>query len=148
MADRATTLSGSFMKVTLGPTTKVLGAGKYSMSGVTRRTVDVSEFGVDIDIYEFDSADGGTISLTDVNYDPTDAAQETLQDAALNKVKLGYSPLTSGLRLWINASSYYQIGTSGDVLMTSSRKLDADRNGVGKTSFEGMVSGAAMFLSA
>jgi len=148
MADRAVTLSGSFMKVTLGPTTKVLGAGKYSMSGVTRRTVDVSEFGVDIDIFEFDSADGGTVTLTDVNYDPTDAAQETLQNAAINKVKLGYSPLTSGLRLWINSSSYFQIGTSGHILMTSSRKLDADRNGVGKTSLEGKVSGAAMFLSA
>jgi len=146
MADRATTLSGSFMKVTLGPTTKVLGAGKYSMSGVTRRTVDVSEFGVDIDIFEFDSADGGTVTLTDVNYDPTDAAQETLQNAALNRVKLAYSPLTSGLRLWINSSSYFQIGTSGHVLMTNSRKLDADRNGVGKTSLEGKVSGAAMFL--
>ena len=148
MADRAVTLSGSFMKVTLGPTTKVLGAGKYSMSGVTRRTVDVSEFGVDIDIFEFDSADGGTVTLTDVNYDPTDAAQETLQNAAINKVKLGYSPLTSGLRLWINSSSYFQIGTSGHILMTCSRKLDADRNGVGKTSLEGKVSGAAMFLSA
>jgi len=147
MADRATTLSGSFMKVTLGITTKVLGAGKYSMSGVTRRTVDVSEFGVDIDIFEFDSADGGTISLTDVNYDPTDASQETLQNAALNKVKL-VPGVTSGLILWINSSSYFSIGTSGHILMTSSRKLDADRNGVGKTSLEGQVSGAAMYLSA
>ena len=146
MADRAVTLSGSFMKVTLGLTTKVLGAGKYSMSGVTRRTVDVSEFGVDIDIFEFDSADGGTITLSDVNYDPTDASQETLQNAALNKVKIPFSQ-TSGLHLWINSTSYFRIGTSGHILMTSSRKLDADRNGVGKTTLEGKVSGAAMFLT-
>lgn len=144
MADRAVTLSGSFMKVTLGSTLKVLGAGKYSMSGVTRRTVDVSEFGVDIDIFEFDSADGGTITLNDVNYDPTDAQQETLQNAALNKVKLlGY---TTGLKLWINLTSYFYVGSSGHLLVTSSRKLDADRNGVGKTSFEIKVSGAAMYL--
>jgi len=46
VGDRATTLSGSFQKVTLG-TSKVLGCGKYSISGATRKTVDVSEFGVD-----------------------------------------------------------------------------------------------------
>lgn len=145
MADRATTLSGSFMKVTLGITTKVLGAGKYSMSGLTRRVVDVSEFGVDIDIFEFDSADGGTITLSDVNYDPTDAPQEVLHNAALNKVKIPYGT-TSGLFLWINLTSYFRIGSSGHILVTSSRKLDADRNGVGKTSFEMKVSGAAMWL--
>ena len=71
MADRATTLSGAFSKVTLGATSKILGAGKYSISGATRKTVDVSEFGVDVDIFEFASADGGTISLTDVAFDPT-----------------------------------------------------------------------------
>ncbi len=146
MADRATTLSGVFMKVTLGPTSKVLGAGKYMISGVVRRTVDVSEFGIDIDIYEFISADGGTISLTDVNYDPTDPMQISLQNAVLNKVKLVYSPLTSGPRFWINSSSYLTIGTSGAILMTSTGKVEADRNGVAKTSFDGKVSGAAMFL--
>ena len=51
MADRATTLSGAFQKVTLGATSKVLGAGTYSVTGVTRRTVDASEFGVDADIF-------------------------------------------------------------------------------------------------
>ncbi len=56
--DRATTLSGCFQKVTLGATSKILGCGKYSISGITRKTVDASEFGVDVDIFEFATADG------------------------------------------------------------------------------------------
>jgi len=145
MADRATVLSGAFQKVTLGATSKVLGAGKFEISGVTRRTVDVSEFGVDADIFEFSSMDGGTISLTDVKYDPTDPQQVTLQSCALNKTKLVNST-TSGIRLWINSTSYLTVGTSGQILMTSVGKVSADRNGVATTSFEGKVSGDVMIL--
>jgi hypothetical protein len=142
---RATTLSGSFQKVTLGATSKVLGAGKYSISGATRKTVDVSEFGVDIDIFEFASADGGTISLTDVAYDPTDPEQTTLNNCVNNGTKL-INSTTSGIRFWINSTSYLTVGTSGTILMTSSGKVEADRSGVAKTSFEGKVSGAFMYL--
>jgi hypothetical protein len=142
---RAVSLSGSFQKVTLGATSKVLGAGKYSISGATRKTVDVSEFGVDIDIFEFASADGGTISLTDVTYDPTDPEQNTLDACVDNGTKL-INSTTSGIRFWINSTSYMTIGTSGTILMTSSGKVEADRSGVAKTSFEGKVSGAFMYL--
>jgi len=142
---RAATLSGSFQKVTLGATSKVLGAGKYSISGATRKTVDVSEFGVDIDIFEFASADGGTISLTDVAYDPTDPEQTTLNNCVQNGTKL-INSTTSGIRFWINSTSYLTIGTSGTILLTSSGKVEADRSGVAKTSFEGKVSGAFMYL--
>lgn len=142
---RAATLSGSFQKVTLGATSKVLGAGKYSISGATRKTVDVSEFGVDIDIFEFASADGGTISLTDVAYDPTDPEQNTLDSCVDNGTKL-INSTTSGIRFWINSTSYMTVGTSGTILMTSSGKVEADRSGVAKTSFEGKVSGAFMYL--
>lgn len=145
MADRAATLSGAFQKVTLGANSKILGAGKYSISGATRKTVDVSEFGVDVDIFEFASADGGTISLTDVSYDPTNSEQNTLQDCVQNATKLIFST-TSGIRFWINSTSYLTIGTSGTILMTSAGKVETDRNGVAKTSFEGKVSGAFMQL--
>lgn len=145
MADRATTLSGSFQKVTLGATSKILGAGKYSISGMTRKTVDASEFGVDIDIFEFGSADGGTISLSDVAYDPTCPEQKTLQNCVANGTKL-INSVTSGIRFWINSTSYLTIGTSGNILMTSAGKVEADRNGMAKTSFEGKVSGAFMYL--
>ena len=146
MADRATTLSGRFQKVTLGPTTKILGAGTYTISGVTRRTVDTSEFGVDTDIFEFASADGGTITLSDCAYDPTDAAQNTLRTAVQNGIKLHHSPNTSGLMFWVNSTSYLTVGTSGHVLMTKAADVQADRNGLARTSFEGQVSGAFMYL--
>ena len=143
--DRAVTLSGAFQRVTLGVTSKILGAGKYSISGMTRKTVDVSEFGVDFDIFEFASADGGTISLTDVAFDPTDPEQLTLQGCVQNATKLIKS-VTSGICFWLNSTSYMTVGTSGNILMTAAGKVDTDRNGVAKTSFEGKVSGAPMMI--
>lgn len=145
MADRATTLSGAFQKVTLGATSKILGAGTYSITGITRTTVDVSEFGVDVNIYEFGSADGGTISLSNVAYDPTNPEQQTLQSCVEDKTKL-INSTTSGIRFWINSTSYLTIGTSGHILMTKAGAVEADRNGVARTSFEGQVSGAFMYL--
>lgn len=145
MADRATTLSGAFQKVTLGATSKILGAGKYTITGATRRVVDVSEFLVDVDIFEFGSANGGTISLTDVAYDPTNPEQQTLQTCVQTAVKL-INSVTSGIRFWINSTSYLTIGTSGHILMTAAGRVDTDRNGVAKTNFEGQVSGAFMYI--
>ena len=145
MADRAATLSGAFQKVTLGATSKILGAGTYEISGCTRQTVDVSEFGVDVNIYEFASADGGTITLSNVAYDPTNPEQLTLQGCVENKTKL-INSTTSGIRFWVNSTSYLTVGTSGTILMTKAGGVSADRNGVARTSFEGQVSGAFMYL--
>jgi len=142
---RAAVLSGSFQKVTLGATSKVLGAGTWSISGGTRRTVDVSEFGDDIDKFEFASADGGTISIVGVNYDAVDPEQLTLRACMKDKVKL-INSTTSGPRFWVNAASYFTIGTSGEILITSAGEISADRNNVAKTKFDGQVSGAFMFL--
>ena len=146
MADRAATLTGSFQKVTLGPTSKILGAGKYEISGAVRKTVDVSEFGVDIDIFEFGSADGGTITLADVAYDPTDPMQNFLRSCVENGVKLIHNSTTSGIRFWVNSTSFLTIGTSGTLLMTNAGKVTADRNGSAKTDFSGKVSGAFMYF--
>ena len=145
MADRATILNGSFQKVTLGPSSKVLGAGKYSLSGLVRKTIDASEFGVDYDIFEWGSADGGTISLSDVLFDPSNPEQMTLQNAVVNQVKL-IRNVSTGIRFWLNSTSYMTIGSSGQILMTTSYKVDADRSGLAKTSFEGKVSGDYMVI--
>ena len=145
MADRATTLSGRFQKVTLGATSKILGAGTYIISGITRRTMDASEFGVDVDIFEFASADGGTISLGECVYDPTNPEQNTLRSCVQNATDLVNSA-TSGIRFWINSTSYLTIGTSGTIKMTKAGDVKADRNGLAKTSFEGQVSGAFMYI--
>lgn len=146
MTDRATTLSGSFQKITLGATSKVLGAGKYEVSGITRKTVDCSEFGVDIDIFEFASADGGTITLSDVSYDPTDPMQNYILACVEQGIKMTNGS-TSGMRLWINSTSYLRVGTSGRILWTNAGKVSADRNGMAKTDFTGKVSGAFMYLT-
>ena len=143
---RAVVLSGAFQRVSLGSTSKVLGPGKYSMTGMARKTTETSEFGDDIDTFEFTTADGGTISLTDVLFDPADADQNTLRALVSNRVKLIFSSL-SNLRLWINSVSYYHVGTSGTILMTSAGAVESDRNGMAKTSFEGLVSGAFMHLT-
>lgn len=145
MADRAVPLSGAFQKVTLGATSKILGGGTYTISGITRTTVDASEFGVDCNIFEFASADGGTISLANVLYDPTCPEQITLENCVVNKTKL-INSVTSGIRFWIDSTSYITIGTSGHILMTSARAVSADRNGLARTNFEGKVSGAFMYL--
>jgi hypothetical protein len=140
MRTRAATLSGSFMKVTLGLTSKVLGAGKYSYSGYTRATVDASEFGVDCAIFEFGGVDAGTISLADISFDPTDPQQNTLQNCVKNCVKLT-GDSASGLLFWINSTSYLAVGANGNILMTQGGKMDSDRNGMAKTAAEGKVSG-------
>ena len=145
MADRATTLSGRFQKVTLGATSKILGAGTYTITGITRKTMDASEFGVDVDIFEFASADGGTIQLSDCVYDPTNPEQNTLRDCVENATDL-INSTTSGIRFWIDSTSYLTIGTSGVILMTKAGAVNADRNGLAKTSFEGQVSGAFMYI--
>lgn len=108
--------------------------------------MDASEFGVDVDVFEFDSVDGGTISLGNCLYDPTDEPQNTLRAAVSNATKLGPSTNTSGIRFWVNAASYWTIGTSGHILMTQAGKVEADRSGLARTSFEGQVSGAFMWF--
>jgi hypothetical protein len=142
----ATVLNGRFSKITYG-TTQILGAGKFSISGLTRKTLESSEFGDDIDKFEFGTADGGTISITDVLYDPTDATGQNMLDALVaSGLKSLGGNLTSGLRFYVNSTSYWQVGTSGFLLLTSAKKVEADRNGLAKCGYEGKVSGAAMTL--
>ncbi len=53
---------------------------------------------------------------------------------------------TSGIRFWINSTSYLTIGTSGHILLTNAGKVSMDRNGGAKTDFSGKVAGAFMYL--
>jgi len=142
----ATVLNGKFCKVTYG-TTQILGAGKFTLSGLTRKTIEASEFGDDIDVFEFGTADGGTIEISDVLYDPTDSTGQVMLDALIaGSLKSLGNNLTSGLRFYVNSTSYRQVGTSGTILITNGYKLDVDRNGLAKCGFTGQVSGAPMVL--
>ena len=80
-----------------------------------------------------------------MSYDPTDPEQLTLNNCVINGTKL-INSTTSGIRFWINSTSYLTIGTAGNILMTSAGRVEADRNGAAKTSYEGKVSGAFMYL--
>jgi len=142
---RAAVQAGAFQKVTLGATSKVLGAGTFSISGGTRKTIDVSEFGDDVDKFEYGTADAGTITITGVNFDPVDPEQITLRSCMTGKTKL-INSTTSGPRFWINSTSYFTIGTSGEILVTDALSIEGDRNGVAKTKFSGQCSGAFMYL--
>jgi len=146
MASAATVLNGKFAKVTYG-TTKVLGAGTFSISGISRKVTEYGEFGDDIDKFEFGSAAAGTISITDVLYDPTDTTGQAMVDALVTTpLKSLGGNLTSGLRFYVNSTSYWQVGTSGQILLTSAKKLEVDRNGLAKCGYEGTISGAFMYL--
>src|SRR4030042_410808 len=136
-------LSGNFQKITLGATSKILGAGSFSIKGVTRSTVDTSEFGTDDDTFDYVNAMGGTLTIDNVTFDMTDPEQNTLRSCAENKIKL-INSVTSGIRFWLNSSSYMTIGTSGSLLVTSAGNVEASRTGVAKTSFEMQISGAFM----
>ena len=101
---------------------------------------------MDIDIFEFASADGGTITLSNVAFDPSDPMQNALRLYAETGVKMIYNSTTSGIRFWLNSTSYMTIGTSGNILMTDVGKVSADRNGIARTDFKGKISGAFMYL--
>lgn len=138
----ATVLNGRFQKVTIG-TYSVMGAGQYSLSGLTRNTLDSSEFGDEVDKFEFGTANGGTITVNDVLYDPTDTTGQVMLDSAcLNASKFG----SGDLRFYVNSSSYRTVASGGNILITKSHALEANRNGLGKCGFEGQVSGGAMVL--
>lgn len=138
----ATVLNGKFHKVTIGTYT-VLGAGVYTISGLNRRTLDSSEYGDDIDKFEFSTADGGTISVNNVLYDPTDSTGQALLDSAcLNASKFG----SGDLRFYVNTTSYRTVASGGNILITKSHAVDSDRNALARCSFEGQVSGGAMVL--
>ncbi len=142
MGTRAAVLNGQFQKVCIG-TTKILGLSKFSLSGLTRKVIEASEFGDDIDVFDFSTADGGTITISDALYDPADSTGQALLDSAiLNQSKFG----SGDLRFYVNTTSYRTVASGGNILITAGYKLDADRNGLGKAGWEGKVSGGAMVL--
>jgi len=137
-----TVLRGRYHKITVG-TYALLGASKYSISGLARITIEASEYGDDVDKFEFGSANGGTITISDALYDPTDTTGQALLDSAnLNASKLG----SGDLRFYVNSTSYKTVASGGYMLVTKSHVVESERNGLAKCSFEVQVSGAAMVL--
>uniref|UniRef100_A0A6H1ZCT9 Uncharacterized protein n=1 Tax=viral metagenome TaxID=1070528 RepID=A0A6H1ZCT9_9ZZZZ len=135
-------LRGRFHKITVG-TYALLGASKYSISGLARATLEASEYGDDVDKFEFGTANGGTITISDMLYDPLDSTGQALIDSAcLNASKFG----SGGLCFYVNTTSYKTVASGGHMLVTKSHVVESERNGLAKCSFEVQVSGAAMVL--
>ena len=133
-------IKGYKATVTLGPTNKVLGVAEFTISGATRKTQDISEFGDETDRFGTLSLDPGTVSLSNVLFDPTDPYQEQLRAAFSANTALG----PGDIRIWDSLNSYWTIGIGGQLLITNAGKIDGKRSDFHKTSFDFKASGAPM----
>lgn len=120
----------------------LLGANEYSASGSVRKTIEASEFGVDVDGFEYGSLDAGTMSVPNVLSDPTSAAQVTLDAAIASGRK--FAP--DEIKFMRDATSYWTIGTGGTLLVTKSGGRGLGRNKLEICSYEFKLDGAEMVL--
>jgi hypothetical protein len=120
----------------------LLGASEYQASGSVRKTIEASEFGVDIDGFDYGSMDGGTMSIPNVLSDPTSAAQITLDAAILAGRK--FAP--DEIKFMRDATSYWTIGTGGTLLITKSGGRGLGRNKLETCSYEFKLDGALLVL--
>ena len=142
----ANLLPGNDAKITLGASTLIVGCNKFSASGVTRQTIDASEFGVDADRFVEGSANPGTISIADAIYDPGNAVQASFRDAVKDKTRYPHSDIgdtTTGLRFWLDDYTFLNIEDSPDAFLfvTKANDISTERNGLAKCSVEIQVSG-------
>lgn len=145
----ASILPGNSAKITLGASTLIVGCSKFTMSGITRQTIDASEFGVDADRFVEGSANPGTISIADAIYDPANAVQKGLREAVKDKTRYTHSGIgdtTDGLRFWLDDYTFFTIEDSTDafIMVTKSNDVATERNGLAKCSIEMQASGGFM----
>jgi hypothetical protein len=131
-------ISGKSGKVMLGSVT-VAAIKEWSISGFVMGTLETTAFGDTIKTFiPDDTGDPGTVSFTG-NYDPADvngqAALATLCEAGTT---------STNLYLYANTSTFWRVGSGGNIITTKAKAVTFPRNGLGTVSFEGQVSGAAM----
>jgi hypothetical protein len=124
----------------------VLGMGKWSMSGFTREMLEDTEFGDDIKTFLSGAGDAGTLSIAGF-YDPSDTTGQTALNALVAAGTVIPYSTSTGLKLFIDGTSYWAVGSGGQVLVTKGIAIDMDKNGLGQAAFEFKVSGAAMTLT-
>ncbi len=115
---------------------------EWSMSGFAQTTIPVdTPFGAIIKTYlSAKEGDPGTVAFNG-NWDPAD----TYGQKAVNSVCQGGTALTN-LYLYANTSTYWRVASGGNIIVTRAQAVTLPRTGIGKISFEGQVSGAAMEL--
>jgi len=113
---------------------------EWSMSGFTMAVTDKgTAFGETVKTYvSLDEGDPGTISFNG-NYDPAD----TNGQIALSTACKAGNGITN-LYLYANTSTFWRIGSGGSIIVTKCDAVTLPRSGMGKISFEGQASGAAM----
>lgn len=145
---------GQYCKVALG-STKVLGMGTWTISGISADQIESSEFGDNWKTYEFGMKDGGTISFNGF-FDPADVTgQNALRLANLNNTDI------TNLRLYVDNTSYFEpcqttgyfspAVTSGADTMAScinivSLEVGADKSALITASFQAKVSGVMVLV--
>jgi len=125
---------GYLAKVALAGDT-VAEMGQWSLSGLSRETLDSTAFGDTYKQFEVGLGDYGTISFQG-NYDPTDTAGQV----ALNDACIAATQITD-IRFYIDASSYWRPAAGSYILLTKCNSVAADKSGIATVSFEGKVSG-------
>ena len=132
-------ISGKGGKVMYGSVV-VANVVDWSMSGFSMGVIKKDPaFGDTITEYVSDgTGDPGTISFSG-NYDPNDAAGQ----AAIKPVVAAGNGLTN-LYLYANTSTFWRVASGGEIIVTKANAITLPRSGMGKISFEGQVSAAAM----
>ncbi len=132
-------ISGKGGKVMYGSVV-VANITEWSMSGFTKAAIEIpSAFGDTIASYLADEpGKPGTIAFSG-NYDPADSAGQ----AALAVVCQAGTALTN-LYLYPNTSTFWRVGSGGEIFVTNADAISLARSGVGKINFTGQVSGAGM----
>jgi len=131
-------INGSGGKVMLGSVT-VAEIKEWTLGGFTMGTLETTAFGDTIKTFiPDDTGDPGTISFSG-NYDPTDTSGQLALDA------LCVAGTTStDLYLYANTSTFWRVGSGGEIITTKGKTITMPRSGLGTVTFEGQVSGAAM----
>jgi hypothetical protein len=131
-------ISGSGGKVMLGSVV-VANIKEWSLSGFVMGTLDTTAFGTTIMTFIPDeTGDPGTVSFSG-NYDPAD----TNGQKAIEALCVAGTTSTN-LYLYANTSTFWRVGSGGNIITTKGKAVTLPRSGLGTISFEGKVSGAAM----
>lgn len=131
-------ISGKGGKVMLGSVT-IANIKDWAMSGFVMGTLETTAFGSTIKTFLADDCgDPGTISFSG-NYDPGD----TTGQAAL-AVLCEAGTTSTDLYLYANTSTFWRVGTGGNIITTKAKAVTFPRCALGTVDFTGQVSGAAM----
>ena len=133
---RATSLEGKNCKVSLG-SSKILGMGNWTMSGVTTDQIEDSEFEDEWKQFKLGLKDGGTATFNG-QYDKTDSnGQDALRTANENDTEL------TDLRFYVDATSYWVPTTTNPTSHCKiiSWDVSSDKNGLVQASFAAKISG-------